>query len=461
LISKEKIKKKMKKELLLLILAILLLIATSWIAWNYYDISVFLEWAKIAESKNVLRIYSDARKAGYMPLAPIVFVATYIIAKGIFEVLVQIATIVGAYYLDFMKLFMRIPLLLTIVATGFLLYKKEGWKVAKWWFFGIPVWIVYLAYQFDPLMVFFMVWGAYLFVEKKYRASGFLWGIGTALKFVPILFVPLAFKVIHNRSTFLKFLLSFSIPVVVISLPFLLFNPVLMVKKVLEFHASRYPQMLSIFNVPMLLTNHKFMFSDILSWIWIPTFLIAYVMILISIKVYEGDKDSLFVAFALITLAFIIFNKVQNPQYILWSYPFLVYTLNKIGGRRLKYALLIATLLGSVIFPLLYYVPPAVLNEPILIEEDMKLYSARDLLIKSFEGSGKFIIEKFLDLMHKYLLNLNMLLYNNFNILGALAVSIYNILLLLVFSNLVKFRCNLSIIIILLRKFGKNYDLRY
>ena len=461
MVLKRKLNGKLKKELFLLALAILLLIASSWIAWNYYDISVFLEWAKIAESKNVLRIYSDARKAGYMPLAPIVFIATYIIAKGIFEALVQIASIIGAYYLDFMKLFMRIPLLLAIIAAGFLLYKREGWSVAKWWFFGIPVWIVYLAYQFDPLMVLFMVWGAYLFVEKKYYASGILWGIGTALKFVPILFVPLAFKVIGDKRVFMKFLISFLIPVTIISLPFLLFNPVLMVKKVLEFHASRYPQMLSIFNIPMLATNHNFAFSDILSWIWIPVFIAVYAIILVSVNVREGDKDSLFAAFALITLAFIIFNKVQNPQYILWSYPFLVYSLNRIGSKKVKYALLIATLIGSVIYPLIYYVPPAVLNKPILIEEDMKLYSARDLLIKSFEGSGKFIIEGFLNFMHRYFLELNMALYDNFNVLGALAVSMYNALLLLLFLSLFKFRCDLSSIRFLIKKYSRNHRLRY
>ena len=461
LVFKRRLSGKLKKELFLLALAILLLIASSWIAWNYYDISVFLEWAKIAESKNVLRIYSDARKAGYMPLAPIVFIATYIIAKGIFEALVQIASIIGAYYIDFMKLFMRIPLLLAIIATGFLLYKREGWSVAKWWFFGIPVWIVYLAYQFDPLMVLFMVWGAYLFVEKKYYASGVLWGIGTALKFVPILFVPLAFKVISDRRVFIKFIISFLVPVTIISLPFLLFNPVLMVKKVLEFHASRYPQMLSIFNIPMLATNHNLAFSDILNWAWIPVFVAIYTIILMTVDVKEGNKDSLFAAFALITLAFIIFNKVQNPQYILWSYPFLVYSFNKLGSKKVKYALLVATLIGSVIYPLMYYVPPAVLNKPILIEEDMKLYSARDLLVKSFEGSGKFIIEGFLNFMHKHFLQLSMVLYSNFNILGALAVSIYNALLLLLFLNLFKFRCSLSSIGFLIKKYVSKQLSRY
>ncbi len=446
------IKRHLRKEWTLLALAIILLIASSWVAWNYYDISVFLEWAKIAESKNVLRIYSDAKKAGYMPLAPIVFIATYIIAKGIFEVLVQMISIVSVYYLDFMKLFMRIPLLVTIVATGYLLYKREGWNIAKWWFYGIPVWIVYLAYQFDPLMVFFMIWGAYLFVEKKYRASGFLWGIGTALKFVPLLFIPLAYRVIKDRKVFVRFLIYFSIPVIAISLPFLLLNPVLMVKKVLEFHASRYPQMLSIFNVPMLLTNHSFEYSDALSWIWIPIFASMYLIILLTVNVENADKEPLFKAFSLITLSFIIFNKVQNPQYILWSYPFLVYVLNKLNNKKLKTLLLFATLLGSLVFPLIYYLPPAVLNKPILIEEDMELYSARELLIKSFEGSGKFIVEKVLELSEKHLAWINTLIYVNFNLLGAFTVSLYNTFLLVLFLSVFRTSVDLGKLMLLTKK---------
>lgn len=428
----------LKKENLLFALAIILFIVTSWVAWNYYDISVFLEWTRIAENKNILKIYSDSKKAGYMPLAPIVFIATYMISKAILSAIVNIINIASSsFYIDFMKLSMRIPLLVSIVLTGLILYKKEGWNVAKWWIFGIPVWIVYLAYQFDPLMVLFMVIGAYFIVEKKYKATGFFWGLGAALKFVPILLLPLAFKVIgNNRKNIIKFLSFFTIPVVFISLPFLLFNPVIMVKKVLEFHASRYPQMLSIFNIPMLLTNYGFSYANILSWIWIPIFLSLYFLILWHIRVREGDKDSIFLAIGVLVLTFIIFNKVQNPQYILWAYPFLTYSLGRMNSGGLKKALLLATVLGSLIYPLIYYLPPAVLNKPILIEEDMQLYNARDLLMRSFDGSAIIIVKAILQFFETCMKNMMIFLYNNFNILGAIVIGFYNSLLLTIWFTL-------------------------
>jgi len=427
------------KEELLFAFAIVMLIVTSWIAWNYYDIKVFMEWAKIAENENILRIYSDARKAGYMPLVPIVFILTYMISKALIVFIINLANIASStFYIDSMKILMRIPLMLAIALTGYILYKKEGWKVAKWWIFGIPVWIVYLAYQFDPLMVLFMVLGAYSFVEKKYDRAGLFWGLGTALKFVPIILVPLAFKVLRHRKRELgKFLLFFVTPIVTISLPFLMYNPVLMIKKVLEFHASRYPQMLSLFNVPMLISNYEFAYANILSWIWIPIFILIYVYILIRADIKEGNKETIFKVIGSLVLAFIIFNKVQNPQYILWAYPFIAYVLSRKEKNILKYVLLLATLMGSLIYPLLYYFPPAVLDKEIIIEEDMTPYNAKELLLMSFEGSAKFIVENTIAFFRTYFYDLMEYLYTHFNILGAFTVLIHNILLVTILCNFI------------------------
>ncbi|OYT60193.1 MAG: hypothetical protein B6U75_02290 [Desulfurococcales archaeon ex4484_217_1] len=430
---------KQHKEELLFGFAIVMLIVTSWIAWNYYDIKVFMEWAKIAENKNILSIYSDARKAGYMPLVPIVFILTYIISKALIAFIINLANIASStFYIDFMKLLMRIPLMLAIALTGYILYKKEGWKVAKWWIFGIPVWIVYLAYQFDPLMVLFMVLGAYSFVERKYDKAGLFWGLGTALKFVPIILVPLAFKVLrHRRKELGKFLLFFITPIIAISLPFLIYNPVLMIKKVLEFHASRYPQMLSLFNVPMLISNYEFAYANILSWIWIPIFILIYIFILVKADIREGNKEAIFKVIGSLVLAFIIFNKVQNPQYILWAYPFITYTLSRKEKNIFKYVLLLATLTGSLIYPLLYYFPPAVLDEEIIIEEDMTPYNAKELLLMSFEGSAKFIVENIIAFFRVRFYELMEYLYTHFNILGALTVLVHNVLLIVLLCNFI------------------------
>lgn len=434
------------KESLFFALAIILLITTSWIAWNYYDIKVFMEWAKIAENKNVLRIYSDARKAGYMPLVPIVFILTYMISNALIMVLINLANIASStFYIDSMKILMRIPLTFSIILTGYILYRNEGWKVAKWWIFGIPVWIVYLAYQFDPLMVLFMVLGAYSFVKKEYERAGLFWGLGTALKFVPIILIPLAFKVFKNRrKQFVKFLLSFILPVITISLPFLVYSPVLMIKKVFEFHASRYPQMLSLFNIPMLISNYKLEYANILSWIWIPIFTLIYLYILLKIKIKEGDKDSIFKAIGALILVFIVFNKVQNPQYILWAYPFITYILSKYSKNIFKYILLLATLTGSLIYPLLYYFPPAVLNKNIVIEEDMHPYSARNLLLMSFEGSAKFIVENVLAFFETYFYGVMEFFYINFNVFGALTIALHNALLIIILYNLTPHKYGLT-----------------
>jgi len=216
-----------------------------------------------------------------------------------------------------------------------------------------------------------------------------------------------------------------------------MYNPVLMIKKVLEFHASRYPQMLSLFNVPMLISNYEFAYANILSWIWIPIFILIYVYILIRADIKEGNKEAIFKVIGSLVLAFIIFNKVQNPQYILWAYPFIAYVLSRKEKNILKYVLLLATLMGSLIYPLLYYFPPAVLDKEIIIEEDMTPYNAKELLLMSFEGSAKFIVENTIAFFRTYFYDLMEYLYTHFNILGAFTVLIHNILLVTILCNFI------------------------
>ncbi len=417
------------KDYAKIIVPSILLAVTTWIAWNYYDVHHFIQWVKVAEKEGILRLYSEAPKCGYMPLAPLLFIISYLIAKNIIMLAPLVVKSILSF--DYLIFIVKIPLLMATVATGYLLYKREGWEIAKWWFYGIPVWLVAFTYQFDPIMVFFMLLGIYCLIDGRYRLGGIFIGIGAAFKFIPLLVMPLGYRIIRDNKKKIEYTLCTLLPIAIVSLPFVLFDMRAFINKVLGFHINRYPQMLSVFNIPQLLMYYNLNLAGLewLNMIWLPLFIILYCLIYFTFNIKLNDKGSFFLYVSSIILIFLLFNKVQNPNYILWVYPFLIYWMTVKRKRLFKILLLITIVLGTLGYPTLLYFPAAVLNKPIFIEEDAAWYNARDLLLNSFTSSLRVFVTKTIEWFdinaHKQMV----WLYTNFNIIGAFTIALYNSLL--------------------------------
>ena len=237
--------------LLKMLLPLLVLFGTCWLAWNYYDVRYFIEWATIAEKYGVIGIYSQADKCGYMPLSPILFVASYELAKTASQMFTNILPALSE--VNYYRLIIKMPLLISIVLVGYIMYRNDGWNVAKWWFYGVPVWVVLWTYQFDPIMLLFMLIGTYSLIKREYFKAGLWLGIGAAFKYIPALIIPFGVKIAGNRREKILLLLGFLIPVLIVTLPFLVFDISGFFNQAFGFHMNRYPQMLSIFNIPQLL----------------------------------------------------------------------------------------------------------------------------------------------------------------------------------------------------------------
>ena len=417
------------KSYIKIVVPSVLLVLTTWIAWNYYDVYHFIQWVRVAEREGILRLYSEAPKCGYMPLAPLLFIISYLIAKNIITLAPLVIKSILSF--DYLIFIVKIPLLVATVATGYLLYKREGWEIAKWWFYGIPVWLVAFTYQFDPIMVFFMLLGIYCLIDGRYRLSGIFMGIGAAFKFIPLLVMPLGYRIIKNNRERIEYTMYTLLPIAIVSLPFVLFDMRSFVNKVFGFHINRYPQMLSIFNIPQLLTHYNISLTGMewLNTLWFPLFITLYFIVYLGFNVKPGDKDSFFLFVSSVILLFLLFNKVQNPNYILWVYPFLIYWMTLKKKRLFKILLLIAIVLGTLGYPTLLYFPAAVLNKPIFIEEDAAWYNARELLLNSFTSSLRVFVTKTIEWFDVNAHKQMVWLYTNFNIIGALTIALYNGLL--------------------------------
>ncbi len=432
----------MKKVFKDIIVTTIIIVIAAVLVWNYYDISIFLNWVKIYNELGILNLYTmykynESYRVVYLPLAPITFIAFYSIGQQTANTLMNLtSTTLSANLSEQLKVtlirgFSKIPLLIMVYATAYLIYKKEkNTEMVKWWFYNIPLILAVATYQFDPIMVFFLLLGTYLIVEDKVTFAGIAWGIGSAIKHVPAVLLPTVYMYFRNWRKFGKFLLTFTLVVTIISLPFLIADPVGFINNALGFHSNRPPQYLSIFNIPVLITNRNTYIVELITKIWPYTFILAYILLLlvISVKQKAYDKDSLFKSILAILILFTTFNKVVNPNYLLWAYPFAIYIAVKNKNLKSLKLIVIASII-AMSWPGLCFYTATILDKPVYIEEEMKYYNARILVEKSFQGYGRILLE--VALMIGYAIKpLIQFTYDNLNYIGVILIVLYNLILL-------------------------------
>ncbi len=417
-----------------IIVASIIIVVAAVIVWNYYDITIFTNWVKIYNEIGLLNLYTmyrynESYRVVYFPLAPLTFIAFYNLGETTVETLINTtgvsanSTQLEVITTTILRIISKIPLILSVYLTAYILYKKEGPDVTRWWFYSIPLIIAVATYQFDPLMILFLLAGSYWLVEKRWLRAGIAWGLGTAIKYVPIILVPVAFMASEKKRDFIKFLAAFTGVVLAVTLPFLIIDPEGFYMNVFEFHSDRPPQYLSIFNVPVLLSNRDPVITHVMTQIWPYVFIAIYIVVLLIIKPKPGDKDSIFISILALLLVFTIFNKVINPNYLLWSYPYIIYVLVK-RRKKLGLNLLIVASIIAMLWPGLYLYVPAILNKPTYIEEEMRYYNARLLVERSFQGSGKVFLQ-LLFIIGGFFKPILTVMYDNINILGVIMILTY------------------------------------
>ncbi|NPA23629.1 MAG: DUF2029 domain-containing protein [Crenarchaeota archaeon] len=420
------------------IIFILILLGTAVSGWNWYDVQWFIRWTHY----NLLHVYF-AEKCAYFPLAPITFVLLY-----------KFATYVAHTYhlyepIYFIRFVTKLPMIISAALIAYILYRETRPSVALLWMFTLPTYSNIWALQFDIITALFLL----LMVLLERRGRSFLAGVCLAVaalykQAVIVAYIPyLLYMVFRRRFKRLAlFSLGFFTTLFGMLAPYLAVSYREFIYKSMLFHADRFPQDLSIWNIPQILTNYKLLIP-LFRWLWEPVFLIALFAYL-GTRLYilyrksklspidEKEFNNMLISDIVVSILFIIFfNKVGNPGYFIWVAPLLLLLIN---DEIYYLAYIVCTIFAYIIYPSLLYIPAVILNRGIFIVEDLRYWPARKLFAKSIAGLPQQLKTLLLEPTSLSEIKLMKFLYNNFGYFGFICLLAYNILLVYSIIKLIK-----------------------
>ncbi len=389
-----------------LLLANIYIFAVAPSNWNYYDVKYFIEWSQITVTHGLFSVYALADKVSYPPLAVLLFVPFYLVARAITSNLLLIRIIV------------KLPLIAMFNLIYYVLLKYYGWKTAKYWLINYGAYSTIFGYQFDLYTSLFLLLSIISIARYK---NSVLTGVFLALAILvkPLVafvgFIPLIKYYVERRLKDLFYYVGAGLLTgLIIVLPFMMYNPMDFFMKVVMFHSDRLPQDLSVWAIPLYILRYNYMLLPSWEiWLWLPAMLIGVTAyLLIFYKNSKMDEISLIKAYAAIIIVCLITNKVGNLNYLTWVIPFLAIllsrgTLNSWGIKALYIALPIVSML---LYPFTIFGSAAIVHGQVFIAEDKKFYSAVWLIQESFLGSES-IVHQLISIGRAYLYSFMAILY--------------------------------------------------
>lgn len=382
------------------------LIITSPIAWNFFDVHLFmLTWSEsLSQGWNVYE-YSNSQ---YPPLATYLFIGFELLGRATTDNILVNSTSLDP--INWVRMITRIPLMAGFIATAHLLYRRWGWSTARYWILAPPALAAFVltsvhhgftfiallswtsvlplytfwGYQFDLIAVPLTLLATFALLDRKpYRFATYA-TLGAMIKLYPVLLLPLALARFDLRDTTKGAIVSIAIASSVL-LPFYIGAPHEMSYQLFGFQSWRFPQGLSIFHIPLLLVEYDtraFAQFTALKWLWQVVWLPIY-----GYLVYLGwqtqDDESLILVVGAILTSFVLFNKIGNVNYLLWFWPFLLFALDR-GYISWRYPTgIIAT---ATMYIITIQFSATVVGKRIFIIQELEWYRARELAVNSFEG---------------------------------------------------------------------------
>jgi len=213
--------------------------------------------------------------------------------------------------------------LLGIVALGiaWALGRLSGWRALMWAL--APGLGLYAFHNWDLLAVGAMVAGLWFWHRGQGHSAAVWFGIGCAFKLFPILLVPpLALDVAkrRGRATGLRVLVLGAVVAIAINLPFAVASPAGWAATY-RFHLERGPNIDSIWGLATASWSPERV-GTVSTLLTVVTFaaVLAY-----AASRTRGEAAFPFLgASGALVVAFMLWNKVHSPQYVLWILPFLV-----------------------------------------------------------------------------------------------------------------------------------------
>jgi len=390
--------------------------------WNYYDVQYFIEWANVAWKYGILYVYQFCDKVAYPPIPVLLFVGLYTLA----------ITLGNNTILTLLVL--KIPLIIAFNLIYVLLVKRDSLTAGKLWLISYASYTTIFGYQFDLIMVLLLLLVYFEIISPKgspwraglWMALAILVKHGIALLgFIPLL------EYLKNkdyRST-RNYLIAGIVTGLMFTVPFLIVAPYSFIYKILLFHENRYPQDLSLWAIPLYVTNYDYArLPCIITWIWLPIYILVYSVFLLSLYRIRLSRERYIYAFVAGLVITLVLNKVGNLNYYVWILPFLAIMLPRISNRFLTVLYVAIPFLIMGAYPAMIMYVPAVVHGSVFITEDLSYYSAIWFIDRSFAPVMGGRVISFIEFLRNYY-DFFKMLYVNTWLSSIIFTLIYNLYL--------------------------------
>ena len=312
---------------------------------DYYDIGTYYEIGRFFLDGKVLYLEQHSE---YPPIASFFFVLPFILFGDMDRKL----------YILLWQVFMSIIFILTVSIICFIRtkWKKDPLPVL---IMISPSLIYFSLMRFDILCCFFVILSIYYFIEKKYQISYLLLSISVFIKWYPALLFPVFIvynyyeekdlkKEITNiikKSYTIKYMLIFIISILILILiSVILFSAKGFFSQFID-HGTRGSQFINLYWLAeKIFIENKLLFPLFQILFYIFEFsIIPIVFIKKMTTLNEVVKFSVLGVFL-----FIIFARIDSPQWIIWYIPIALLLIEKEHIPML----LILSLLNYLVFPI-------------------------------------------------------------------------------------------------------------
>lgn len=264
----------------------------------------------------------------------------------------------------------KLPFIICDLLIGYVLYVfTKQWQVGSngisrrsymitllYWFLPYPIFESSFVGRFDSIPTLFLLLTIYFLHKEHHNYAGLCWGVGIMYKWFPVIVAPIVFLYFfktNKMKDLARFLFITCALCFLISLPFLILAPNQYISTYL-FHLTgrEISTDLAIYSLYSYLTNDYSMIVRIISTtIQIVVLLGLLVKFSLAKKVFETPYI-LIILSGLFLNAFVLFNRIINPQYFFWYFPLLLFLLflQKNAKRQLFLAVFLIINLDVIAF---------------------------------------------------------------------------------------------------------------
>lgn len=249
-----------------------------------------------------------------------------------------------------------------------------------------PTYISLLLIRYDILPLLAVATAFNFFVryqnsglERHLLLSLLFCSIGLNIKWFPIFLLPFVFVVDFNRRKVISRLVFAILPSILLNGPFMVLGLETWVQSYLV-HFNRIPNTDSFYFPVSLVTGS--VFQTLTTLLFILFVLLSGLLVIVSYKRQFSKPRELLWAYIVVTVLFLLLNKVFSPQFLLWVFPLLIF----LPWQR--FFLLIPLIDVINIFTILFLTNYQVLF-PLTILRHVLLFLFLVLLVRSFKNNLK------------------------------------------------------------------------